>query len=139
MRPTFAAALTSAFAAGLLTALLAAPAFAKLPPLPDAAKAAAAETAAKTAWSDKVGLYKACLAMDRSVAAYRASASSASAAAPPPSETAPACTDPGPYVSQITPKVDKPLEASEAHSPAGTATGPPSSKATDAELKGGRK
>ena len=55
----------------LMTAALATPAMAKLPPLNDEAKAKAAETAAKAAWADKVGLYKHCLVTDRIGSAYR--------------------------------------------------------------------
>jgi hypothetical protein len=46
----------------------------------------------------------------------------------------PACTDPGPYVAAVTPATSKPLEASGAHSPPGTATSPPSTNATSAQI-----
>ena len=46
-------------------------ALAKLPPLDDAAKAKAAETAAKTAWQGKVDAFKLCQAQDRVAAQYR--------------------------------------------------------------------
>jgi len=127
-------------------------ALAKLPALSDQAKAAAAETAAKAAWADKVGAYKLCQAQDRVADVYRkqaaasgkpaptvpaampvSSSASPAASAPAPVALAP-CTDPGPYVSTVAPAASKPLEASEAHSPAATATGPPSTKATSAEL-----
>ena len=85
----------------LSAALLAAPAFAKLPPPTDEAKAAAAEAAAKNAWADKVGAYKLCLAQDRVVAVYRNNAKAAGTPAPTPVATPP-CADPGPYVSQVT-------------------------------------
>ena len=54
----------------LLSAVMAAaaisgPAFAKLPPPSDEAKAKAAETAAKAAWTDQVGLSQLCKSMDR--------------------------------------------------------------------------
>lgn len=123
-------------AAMLAVALVSTAAVAKLPALSDEAAAKAAETAAKTAWADKVGLYQICKAMDRVAAGYRASAAAKAASAPEPT---PACTDPGPYVAQATPAKDKPLEASEAHSPAGMATSPPSSKPTSAEMTGPRK
>jgi hypothetical protein len=123
--------------AGVAAASLAAgAALAKLPPLSDEAKAKAAEAASKTAWADKVGLYKQCQVIDRVVAAYRASPAGKAASA---AEATPPCVDPGPYVTQVTPQKDKPLEASEAHSPPGTATSPPSTKATSAELTGPRK
>jgi hypothetical protein len=110
----------------LVLALAAPIAWAKLPPpaaTPEA-KAKAAETAAKTAWSGKVDAYKLCLAQDRVAAKYRASAAAAgkpvaTAAATPP------CADPGPFA--FTPPTEtKPLEVSGAHSPAPTAASPPS-------------
>ena len=105
----------------------------KLPPQPDAAKAQAAETAAKAAWNDKVSLYKAWLAMDRTADAYRRNLKAASKDIPTPTATAP-CADPGPYVAPVTPVESKPLEASEAHSPPGTATSPPSTTIPAAEM-----
>jgi hypothetical protein len=112
-------------------------ALAKLPAQTDEEKAKAAEAASKAAWTDKVGAYKMCLSMDHVAAAYRASP--AGKAASGPAAGAPPCTDPGPYVSTATPAASKPLEASGAHSPPGTATGPPSNKATSAEMTGPRK
>ncbi|MDQ6630086.1 MAG: hypothetical protein M3Z29_16815 [Pseudomonadota bacterium] len=123
-------------AAMLAVALVSTAAVAKLPARSDEAAAKAADTAAKATWTDKVGLYQICKAMDRVAAGYRASPAAKAASAPEPT---PACTDPGPYVAQTTPAKDKPLEASEAHSPAGMATGPPSSKPTSAEMTGPRK
>jgi hypothetical protein len=119
----------------MLAALAATPALAMLPPAPDAAKEQAKEAAAKAAWSDKVGAYKLCLAQDRVVAEYRKSHQGAA----PPSSQSPPCSDPGPYASSITPNANKPLEASEAHSPPGTAHSPPSTNATAAELQGSSK
>ena len=108
---------------------------AALPPPPEAAKATAAEAAAKSAWSDKVGAYQLCLSQDRVAEAYRKDLKGAGKAAPTPVSTA-ACQDPGPFV---TPVAQKPLEASGAHSPPGTATSPPSTKATAAETMGTKK
>ena len=110
----------------------------KLPPLSDEDKAKAAQTAAKAAWADKVSLYKTCLAMDRVAAAYRGSLKAAGKEIPTPTATAP-CTDPGPYVAVGTPVTSKPLEASEAHSPPGSATSPPSTNVPAAELPKGTK
>lgn len=124
--------------ATLTAALFATAAFAKLPSLADDAKAKAAEAAAKSAWSDKVGLYQLCMSMDRVAATYRSGPVAAARPASAPDAT-PACAEPGPYASQITPPEAKPLEASGAHSPAGMATSPPSSKATSAEITGPRK
>ena len=119
--------------AALTAALLpAASAWAKLPAPNDEAKAKAAAAAAKTAWSDKVAAYQLCRAMDRSAEQYRKSAKAAGKDAPPAVET-PACADPGPFVA---PAPSAPLEAAGAHSPASTAAGPPSSKATSAEQQG---
>lgn len=138
---------------------------AKLPPLDDAAKAKAAEAAARAAWQGKVDNFLLCKAQDRVAAAYRkssgapvgkakagasapaavaaaavvpASGSAASqgggtpvavvAAVPPPAP----CADPGPFA--YVPPEQKPLEAAGAHSPAGTATSPPSGKTPTAEM-----
>ena len=124
--------------AALVTAMFAASVFAKLPPPTDDAKAKAAEAAAKTAWTDKVGLYQLCLAMDRTAEAYRKSTKAAGKAVPVPVAT-PACANPGSYVSPVAAVPAKPLEASGAHSPPGMAVSPPSTKATAAEISGGPK
>lgn len=122
----------------ILACLVAAPAVAKLPPLSEEAKAKAAETAAKSAWTDKVGAYKTCLSMDRAADNFRKNAKSQGKVIPEPTPGLVACADPGPYVA-ATPPAAKPLEASGAHSPPGNATSPPSSKATAAEISGGIK
>ncbi len=114
-----------------VAALIAAPVFAKLPAPSDEAKAKAAETAAKTGWTDKVGAYQLCRAMERTADYYRKSPKAASA---PAAVETPSCSDPGPYVA--APPATPPLEASGAHSPATMATSPPGSKATAAELQG---
>jgi hypothetical protein len=128
----------SAFAALAASCLAAGVALAKLPPVSDDAKAKAAEAANKTAWSDKVAAYQLCQSMEKVAGTYRTRAAAAGKTASAP-EATPPCTDPGPYVPAPTPAASKPLEASEAHSPAGTATGPPSNKATSAEMTGPRK
>ena len=119
-------------------AMLVAPALAKLPPPSAEAKAVAAESAAKAAWDNKVGLYQLCKAIDRTADAYRNSAKAAGKDMPPATAT-PDCADPGAYVSPITSTASKPLEASGAHSPPQTAVSPPSSKATAAEIAGNPK
>jgi hypothetical protein len=166
----------------MLTALalaLSGAALAKIPAptLDEAAKAKAAETAAKTAWQAKVDAYQLCKAQDRVVAyvkshpvaksaaaAGTAPAAPAAAAAPtaapaaaaaatmpvPTAATAsqggstpnpavtsalmpvPPCGDPGPFA--FTPPEQKPLETSGAHSPAGTASSPPSVRAEAATM-----
>jgi hypothetical protein len=55
------------------------------------------------------------------------------AAVPPPTP----CADPGPFA--FTPPEQKPLETSGAHSPAGTATSPPSVNKTAAEMQPAKK
>ncbi|MES1163132.1 MAG: hypothetical protein ABUL50_08725 [Rhizobacter sp.] len=112
----------------LAAALLAATAHAKLPALSDEAKAKAADAAAKTAWSDKVGGYQLCQAMNRAADHYRKDHKDAPAAV-----ATPACTDPGAFVPPVP---AAPLEAAGAHSPATMATSPPSGKAPAAEIKG---
>ncbi|NDZ16162.1 hypothetical protein C7T35_13620 [Variovorax sp. WS11] len=99
--------------------------FAKLP-APAAtpeAKAKAAETAARTAWSGKVEAYQLCQAQDRVAARYRESAAAAGKQLPAAPTAAP-CADPGPFA--YTPPEQKPIEAAGAHSPPGTASSPPS-------------
>jgi hypothetical protein len=111
------------------------PALAKLPPLSDEAKAKAAETAAKSAWTDKVGGYKLCQSIERTAEYYRKTAASTGKPAPAATET-PACADPGAFVPPVAAASAPPLEAAGAHSPPKTATAPPSSKATAAEIQG---
>jgi len=125
-------------AVAVIAAMFAASVFAKLPPPTDEDKAKAAESAAKAAWTDKVGLYQLCLAMDRTADAYRKSTKAAGKAVPVAVATAP-CADPGSYVSPVTSAAAKPLEASGAHSPPAMAVSPPSTKATAAEIAGGPK
>lgn len=135
---------------------------AKLPPPDDAAKAKAAEAAAKAAWQGKVDAYLLCKAQDRVVAVYMKTAAKsapkeakpAPAAAPAtPAAAAPAqpaasgtpvaakppapCADPGPFV--YNPPEQKPLETSGAHSPSGTAASPPSVKPPSAEMAPAKK
>lgn len=105
----------------LALALVAGSALAKLPPLSDEAKAKAAETAARTAWGDKVAAYKLCQSMDKVAASYlertRAAGKPMQPVATPP------CSDPGPF--SYTPPEPKPIEAAGAHSPPQTAATPP--------------
>ena len=68
-------------------------ALAKLPAPNDAAKATAAEAAAKTAHAGKLDAYRLCKSQDRTAAHYRKSAKSRDAKP----VTTPACADPGPY------------------------------------------
>jgi hypothetical protein len=109
--------------------LLAAPlALAKLPALDDAAKAKAAEAAARTAWQGKVEAFQLCKAQDRVAAHYRKGSTPAAKGSAPEAKSAasakgaasaksagPAastCADPGPFA--YTPPDQKPPEASAA-------------------------
>ena len=137
-------------------------AFAKLPPPDDATKAKAAETSAKAAWQAKVDAYQLCKAQDKVAAQYMktagksvaakdakpvatAAAPAAQPAAAPASGTPvvtaaaplPPCAEPGPFA--YNPPEQKPLEASGAHSPSGTAASPPSVKPPSAEMAPAKK
>lgn len=114
-----------------LLALAASAALAKIPApvLTDEAKAKAAEAAAKSAHGGKVANFQLCKSMERVAVRYQADAKKAGKEAKAASATPP-CADPGPFVAQ------PPLEAAGAHSPAATAKAAPSSKATQAEIKG---
>ncbi len=74
-------------------------AVAKLPApvLTDEAKAKAAETAAKTAWSGKVDAFQLCKAQNQTAVVYFKSAKAAGKDTKPAAET-PACADPGVFV-----------------------------------------
>jgi len=101
------------FAAVLMAAIgssFVIPALAKLPPLSDDAKAKAAETAAKTAWSDKVASFQLCKAMNKAAASYQAAVKQGGKTAPTPVDT-PACADPGPYVSPTAASAPAPATA----------------------------
>ncbi len=98
--PKQIATLVPALTLAALLATAAAPASAKLPAPSDEAKAKAAATAAKTAWTDKVGGYQLCQAMNRSADHYRKSAKAAGKNVAAPVET-PACADPGPFVAPV--------------------------------------
>src|SRR5512144_3211328 len=82
------------------TLTFAGPALAKIPPPTEAAKAAADEAKAKSAWSDKVAAYQLCLVQDRVAARYRQSAAAQGKQASQQALPTPPCADPGPYVPQ---------------------------------------
>jgi hypothetical protein len=138
----------------LCLAALGSVAYAKIPapPQDEAAKAKAAEAAAKTAWQTKVDAYKLCKSQDAIAAKYgnKAGVKATTAAANKPAGAAsgptstpvtatmpPPCADPGPFASNA-PK-ETPLETSGAHSPAGTATKPPSVNATSGQMQPAKK
>jgi hypothetical protein len=114
-----------ALTVGLVSALAGVSALAKLPApvLTDAAKAKAAEVAAKTAWSGKLDAYQLCRSQER-VAAHFFATAKAQGQDVRPAVTTPPCTDPGPFA--YTPPEPKPAEAAGAHSPAATTAAPPS-------------
>lgn len=115
--------LLAAFAAGV---------HAKLPPPSEEAKAKAAETALKSAWSSKVDAYLLCNAQNRVAAAYLTAAKTGGVEVKPPVPTPP-CADPGAYTA-VAATPAKPIEAAGAHSPAETAASPPSTKQPAATL-----
>lgn len=119
-----------------VSVLCASAAFAKLPAPDDAAKAKAAEAAAKAAWSGKVDNYLLCNAQDRAAANFFANAKAEGREVKPAIATPP-CADPGPF-AYVAPEA-KPLEAAGAHSPATTAASPPSGPKTAAELAPAKK
>ena len=91
---------------------------AKLPALSDEAKAKAAETAAKTAWTGKVDGFALCKAQDKAAAKTAKSGKAGKATATPP------CADPGPFV--YTPAV---AGAAAAPAAAPAVAGAPAAKA----------
>lgn len=119
-----------------VSVLCASAAFAKLPAPDDAAKAKAAEAAAKAAWTGKVDNYLLCNAQDRAAANFFANAKAEGREVKPAIATPP-CADPGPF-AYVAPEA-KPLEAAGAHSPATTAASPPSGPKTAAELEPAKK
>lgn len=112
-------------------------AMAKLPAASPEAKAKSDEIAAKAAWAGKADAYQLCQAQDRVAARYMASAQAAGKETKPATATPP-CADPGSY-TYVPAQAVKPLEASGAHSPAATATSPPSSKVPDAVMNPAQK
>lgn len=111
-------------------------AHAKLPALSDEAKAKAAEAAAKAAWAGKVDSYQLCKSQDKVAASYYKTAKAAGKDAKPAAATPP-CADPGPFAYK--PPEAKPIEAAGAHSPAATATSPPSTRQPDAVVNPAKK
>jgi hypothetical protein len=151
-----------AIAAAALALAAAAGAKIPAPVLDDAAKAKAAEAAAKTAWQAKVDAWHLCKAQDAVAAKYKksqggavatktaapaqaaaskpqaaASKPQAAASGTPATAAAPSpCSDPGPFA--YNPPEQKPLETSGAHSPAGTAASPPSVRSESGAMTSGK-
>ncbi|MBO1112243.1 hypothetical protein [Bordetella petrii] len=118
--------------AALPLALAAAAAHATLPAPSPEAQAKAAETKAKAAWSANVAAYKLCRVQDAVAERFFASARAAGKN-PAPAVPTPECKDPGPFV--YAPAPVQPREGSGAHSPAETASQPPSSPQPEADGK----
>ncbi len=118
------------FLTSTLFLALSSAAMAKLPPLTDEAKAKAAETAAKAAWTGKLDTYQLCKSQDKVAAAYFKSAKAANKETKP-GAAVPACADPGTF-AYVVPEAVKPIEAAGAHSPTATAASPPSTRQPDA-------
>lgn len=118
-----------------MSAALVGTALAALPPAPQATQDQAKEAVARSAWQDKVAAYQLCKVQDQVAERYRKDAKGEGKPVPTPVSTT-ACQEPGPFVS---PLAQKPLESSGAHSPAGTASTPPSQNATAAETMGSKK
>jgi hypothetical protein len=133
-------ALSSGLTHGLFATLLVAAstaALAKLPALSDEAKAKAAETAAKTAWSGKMDNYLLCKSQDKVAASYYKTAAAAGKATKP-AAAVPPCADPGAF-AYAPPEAAKPIEAAGAHSPTATAASPPSGPQADATVNPAKK
>jgi hypothetical protein len=123
--------------ASAVTLFVSTSAFAKVPPLNDEAKAKAAEAAAKTVWAGKVDAYQLCKSQEKVAVSYFQKVKATGKEAKAPTAT-PACAEPAAFV-YTPPEAAKPLEASGAHSPAETATSPPSSKNPDASIAPAKK
>ncbi|HYE38873.1 MAG TPA: hypothetical protein VEB23_03010 [Ramlibacter sp.] len=103
-------------------------ALAKLPPLDEAAKAKAAETAAKAAWQAKVDAYKLCQVQDRIAAQYRKSGASRAQVNVPASATVQTAAAPAATAATAAPA---------AATPAAPATTPANATGTPAASQGG--
>ncbi|MEI8170058.1 MAG: hypothetical protein WCG50_10305 [Rhodoferax sp.] len=91
-------------------------ALAKFPAISDEAKAKAAETSAKTAWSGKVDAYLLCKSQDKVVAHYKKTKPAANSA----------CVDPGPFV--YLPLVASATPTASVTTPASSASVAPAKK-----------
>ena len=93
-----------------------------VPVLDDAAKAKAAEAAAKTAWSGKLEGYLLCKYQDKAAANYVKTATSGGKT-PKPAVTVPPCADPGAFV--YPPVAAPAVAAAPAAAPVAPATASP--------------
>lgn len=101
----------------LLAACASSMVLAKLPALSDEAKAKAAETAAKAAWTGKMDSYQLCKSQDKVAVSYYKTAKTTGKDTKPATATPP-CADPGAFV--YVPAA--PLTAAVAPAPATAAT-----------------
>ena len=136
MKNALSSGLTQSLCATLM-ALVSTAAMAKLPALSDEAKAKAAETAAKSAWTGKTDNYLLCKSQDKVAASYYKTAMTAGKPTKPAATVAP-CADPGAF-AYTPPEAAKPIEAAGAHSPTATAASPPSTKQPDAAVNPAKK
>jgi hypothetical protein len=113
--------LTRQLLTGLACLTLGTAALAKLPApvLSPEAKLKAAEAAAKTAHVNKVADFQLCKSMDRAASNFQAVAKQRGDSAAPDA-SAPACTDPGPFVF-TPPAAPAPAAAAPAPAPAAAA------------------
>ena len=102
-------------------------ALAKLPPIDDAAKAKAAETAAKAAWQAKVDAFKLCEVQNRVAAQVRKGGTSVPTAAVKPTSAAPAAAmaKPANGTAPAAPAAAAPAPAPAAPAAAPSAPGTP--------------
>jgi hypothetical protein len=136
MKHAFSSVVTHGLFGAVLVAASTA-ALAKLPALSDEAKAKAAETAAKAAWTAKNDNYLLCKSQDKVAASYYKTAAAAGKPTKP-AAAVPPCADPGAF-AYTPPEAAKPVEAAGAHSPTATAASPPSGKQSDAAVNPAKK
>jgi hypothetical protein len=110
-------------------------ALAKLPPLDDAAKAKAAETAARAAWQAKVDAYKLCQVQDRIAAQYRKGAGSRPQVNVPGAATVPTAATPSAATPAAAPAAPAAATAAAPSSP--TPGMPPSAASPTTAAQGG--
>jgi hypothetical protein len=109
-------------------------ALAKLPEATQAEKALMQQNIARQTLLTKQDAFESCVAQNRIVKKYQDGLRAQSKVVPVSVDTGP-CSDPGSFKADGgTPIVNRPMEASEAHSPAETAVTAPSSKTPQSEL-----
>jgi hypothetical protein len=110
-------------------------ALAKLPPPSAVEVEVMRRNLARQTWIAKQDAFESCRAQDNTVKKYQEGLRAQGKSVPPGLDTG-ACSDPGPYAADSgTPIVNRPIEASGAHSPPGTAVTAPSSKIPQSEMQ----